>query len=139
MYKINLINIKNFKSIVNIKLEEIPNFAVFAGANGSGKSNFFEALEFVRDVIKNGLVDAIKKHGGYEHIHSHKLRDKNAKRFYFKIKLNLDDEKWIIELKQLDITSFAELAINDLFVWFEHLLKLQKISFSKPKFQIINF
>ena len=27
-----------------------------------GKSNFFEALEFIRDVIRNGAIEAIKKH-----------------------------------------------------------------------------
>lgn len=102
--RIKYLEIKNFKSIVKIKLEEIPNFAVFAGANGSGKSNFFEALEFVRDIIKNGSKDAIKKHGGYEHIHSHKLRDKNAKRFYFKIVINLDNElfEYELEIKNLN-------------------------------------
>lgn len=97
--KIKSLVIKNFKSIVNIKLNNISNFAVFAGANGTGKSNFFESLEFVRDIIKNGAKEAIKKHGGYENIHSHKLRDKNAKRFYFQIVLKLDNELYEYELE----------------------------------------
>jgi len=104
--RIKYLEIKNFKGIVNAKLENITNFAVFAGANGSGKSNFFESLEFVRDIITNGAKEAIKKHGGYEHIHSHKLRDKNAKKFYFKIKLLLDNVlfEYELEIKNLNKT-----------------------------------
>ena len=82
--EIKSIEIKNFKSIVNIKIDNISNFSVFAGANGCGKSNFFEALEFVRDVVRNGGQEAIKKHNGYENIHSHKLRDINAKNYFEK-------------------------------------------------------
>ena len=55
-------------------------------------------------------------------------------------KLYLNDENWTIELKKHEnILNFAELAIQDLFIWFEHLLKLQKIDFVKPNFQITNF
>jgi len=55
-------------------------------------------------------------------------------------KLNLNDEKWNIDLLQdIDTKNFAELAIEDLFIWFEHLLKLQKIDFKKPKFKITDF
>ena len=51
-------------------------------------------------------------------------------------KLKLDDKKWIIELKENDIKGFADLAIKDLFIWFSHLLKLQKIDFKEPDYQI---
>jgi len=52
-------------------------FSVFAGANGSGKSNLFEALEFIKDVLKYGAKDAIRKHGGYDSIRSYKLKMPN--------------------------------------------------------------
>lgn len=44
--KIKSINIKNFKSIVDITINEPNPFTVFVGPNGSGKSNIFEALEY---------------------------------------------------------------------------------------------
>jgi len=97
------LHIKNFKSIVDTKIDRIPNFAVFAGANGCGKSNFFEALEFIRDVIKNGALEAIKKHNGYENIHSHKLRDTNAKRFYAKLEVKIKEDKFDYELEIRDL------------------------------------
>lgn len=44
--KIKNLNIKNFKSIVDITINEPNPFTVFVGPNGSGKSNIFEALEY---------------------------------------------------------------------------------------------
>lgn len=99
------LHIKNFKSIVDVQINNISNFSVFAGSNGSGKSNLFEALEFIRDVIRNGATEAVKKHNGYENIHSHKLRDKNAKRFFAHLKLEFDDEYYEYELEIKDLNK----------------------------------
>ena len=49
------------------------------------------------------------------------------------LRLNKD---WEIELIERDSKDFAELAIQDLFLWFKNLLQLQKVSFSEPKFNI---
>ncbi len=54
-------------------------------------------------------------------------------------KISFDDKNWTFQLKQKDISNFAEIAINDLFIWFEHLLKLQKIEFTKPNISIVDF
>ncbi|GGD48776.1 hypothetical protein GCM10011514_11140 [Emticicia aquatilis] len=43
--KIKSLHIKNFKSIVDLTINEPNPFTVFVGPNGSGKSNIFEALE----------------------------------------------------------------------------------------------
>ena len=45
--KIEKLEIDNFKSLNNFKLENPNPFSVFVGANGVGKSNIFEALEFL--------------------------------------------------------------------------------------------
>ncbi len=45
--RIKQIHIQNFKSLVDFKLENLPQFCAFVGPNASGKSNIFEALEFV--------------------------------------------------------------------------------------------
>lgn len=44
--KIKKLHIKNFKSLVDVEIVEPNPFTVFVGANGVGKSNIFEALEF---------------------------------------------------------------------------------------------
>ena len=46
------------------------------------------------------------------------------------------DENWSFELLERDVSGFAELAIKDLFLWFENILQLHKVDFSKPKISI---
>ena len=43
---------------------------------------------------------------------------------------------WFFEISENDISDFAKLAIEDLFVWLEQILSLQKIGFTKPKYSI---
>lgn len=64
--KIKNIHIDNFKSLIDFKLIEPNPFSVFVGANGVGKSNIFEALEFLNYTysFKNGKLDDL--FGGYE-------------------------------------------------------------------------
>ncbi len=50
--KINNLTIRNYKSLVNIRLQNPSNFLVFAGPNSSGKSNVFEALDFMTQSLK---------------------------------------------------------------------------------------
>lgn len=56
--KIKSLNINNFKSIVDITINEPNPFTVFVGPNGSGKSNIFEALEFA-NLAKNDNAEDI--------------------------------------------------------------------------------
>lgn len=44
--KIKKLHIQNYKSLVNLEIIEPNPFTVFAGSNGAGKSNIFEALEY---------------------------------------------------------------------------------------------
>jgi len=43
--KIQELHIQNYKSLVDLKIIEPNPFTVFAGSNGAGKSNIFEAIE----------------------------------------------------------------------------------------------
>ncbi len=45
-------------------------------------------------------------------------------------------QPWKFEILERDVNGFAELAIEDLFIWLEHLFKLQKIEFAKPEVEI---
>lgn len=93
------LQIRNFKSIVSIKIDDIPNFSVFAGTNGSGKSNIFEALEFIRDVVRSGVQHATKKHNGFENIHSHKLKGNNARKFKAILKFQIDENHYSYDME----------------------------------------
>jgi AAA15 family ATPase/GTPase len=45
--RIKKLHIQNYKSLVDFQLENPPQFCAFVGPNASGKSNIFEALEFM--------------------------------------------------------------------------------------------
>jgi len=65
---IRYLKISNYRSIDELELHDIPAFTVFAGANGSGKSNFFDALDFARLVDRFDVKEALQRHGGWENI-----------------------------------------------------------------------
>lgn len=52
--------------------------------------------------------------------------------------LKLDDGKWNFEIKNKDVKGYENHAIEDIFEWLHHILKLQKILFKEPQFEIKN-
>lgn len=61
------VRIRGYKSIAfcDVTLEPLT---ILVGRNASGKSNFIDALAFLRDVVKFGINEAVKRHGGAEAI-----------------------------------------------------------------------
>lgn len=51
-------------------------------------------------------------------------------------KINLNDKKWLFEVKNQDINGYEKHAIEDVFEWLYHLLKLQKNPFTEPQIEI---
>lgn len=68
--KLKKIHIRNFKSLVDFKLENLKSFCAFVGPNASGKSNIFEALEFSNYAFKYSF-DASAFFGGKRSIYSY--------------------------------------------------------------------
>jgi hypothetical protein len=56
------LSVTNYKSIQELHID-LPPFAVVVGANGSGKSNFADALVFAAEVCTNASA-AVEKRGG---------------------------------------------------------------------------
>jgi predicted ATPase len=67
-YKIEKLQILNYKSLVKIEIENPSQFLVFAGANATGKSNIFEALEFLMHAAMTTGNFALDIFGGEEKI-----------------------------------------------------------------------
>jgi predicted ATPase len=61
------VRIRGYKSIAfcDVTLEPLT---ILVGRNASGKSNFIDALAFLRDIVKLGVNEAVKRHGGAETI-----------------------------------------------------------------------
>jgi predicted ATPase len=62
------VRIRNFKSIAycDVTLEPLT---ILVGRNRTGKSNFIEALAFLRDCVDTNLDRAIRDHGGWDRIY----------------------------------------------------------------------
>ena len=90
---IRRLNIANFKSIDSLEITGLSSFSVFAGANGSGKSNFFDALDFVSLFVNNGIETALHRQGGFANIHSAKRRGSDSKKFCFEIECDLCEDQ----------------------------------------------
>ncbi len=88
--KIKSLHIKNFKSIVDLTINEPNPFTVFVGPNGSGKSNIFEALEYR---IYDYKIDIEIKDDIYSNI------------FNFSVELS-DDNHYGIPSIEIELTNF---------------------------------
>ena len=64
---ITYLDIKHFKSIekLHIKLDSVT---VLVGDNGSGKSNFVDAIQFIKDAVTDGLAGAVSARHGIDSI-----------------------------------------------------------------------
>jgi len=61
------IHVENFKSFSELDIE-LSRFHVVIGSNAAGKSNFISIFRFLRDITKNGIVNAIAMQGGSEYL-----------------------------------------------------------------------
>lgn len=66
--RIETLHVRHYKALKNIQLQNIPNFAVFVGANGSGKTTFFDVFGFLKDCLTGNVKTALQKRGGFREV-----------------------------------------------------------------------
>ena len=121
-YNIDGLIIKNYKSLVNINIANLPKFMVFAGANASGKSNIFEAIEFLmHSAMTNGDM-VFDIFGGKEQIINYNAQKSKKGDFEISLKISLEESnetisfglKYIQQEDKLikNITNITELDNN---------------------------
>lgn len=74
--KLEAIKLKNFKAFRDVEIKDIPQFCVFVGANGAGKSTIFNVFGFLKDVLSSNVNTALSKHGGVRGIKE--VRSRNS-------------------------------------------------------------
>ncbi len=89
--KIKSLHIKNFKSIIDLTINEPNPFTVFVGPNGSGKSNIFEALEFTTFTSEKYNI-ALSLFGGENNI----LPKKTPNEVQFHCTVYFEDNKFSV-------------------------------------------
>ncbi|MBF0127892.1 MAG: AAA family ATPase, partial [Magnetococcales bacterium] len=72
---IESIRLKNFKSLHDIEWLDIPRFCVLVGANGTGKSTFFDLFGFLKDCLTFNVTTALQNRGGFKEVISRNATD----------------------------------------------------------------
>jgi len=72
--KIEQLRVRNFRVFQNITLVNLPQFAVFVGANGTGKSTLFDVFGFLRDALQDNVHVALTRRGGFKEVVSRDQR-----------------------------------------------------------------
>lgn len=89
---IKRITISNFKSFEHLEID-LGNFNILIGANASGKSNFIDIFDFLRNLSILGLDNAISLQGGPEYLINMKIG--SSKDFILEVTLERDYRKLI--------------------------------------------
>jgi predicted ATPase len=69
---IEQIKLRNFKAFQDVTISNIPNFCVFVGANGTGKTTLFDVFGFLQDCLTYDVNRALQKRGGFKEVVSRK-------------------------------------------------------------------
>lgn len=85
--EIESVEIINYKSIIEGKITTPKRFSVFVGANASGKSNIFEAFEFLIHTMRIEGNSAVEIFGGTENIKNYNRQNEKLD-----IKITLADK-----------------------------------------------
>ncbi len=104
MNRIELIQVKGFKSIADLTISQSTPFMVFAGPNGAGKSNLMDALAFFGEIIRLGIDQALRDFGGFAQVHCFKYRKANSRTACFRIHIILSGVgfKYEIHISDMD-------------------------------------
>lgn len=68
--RIEQVTIGNFRSLQQVEFKAITPLTVLLGANGSGKSTFFDVFAFLSDCFSEGLRRAVDKRGKFSDLRS---------------------------------------------------------------------
>lgn len=94
------LSVRNYKSLEDFEIE-FSNFNVMIGPNNSGKSNIFDCLKFLSEIIQKGILsESIRPRGGYDHIVF--SGDENMA---IGIRVEMEEMKYEIEIWKYDVLS----------------------------------
>lgn len=63
--QIEHIEIRNYRTFRHAAFRKLPRMMLVVGANGSGKSTFFDALAFLKDALAQNAASAVARRGGF--------------------------------------------------------------------------
>lgn len=66
--RLTSIRVRNFKALRDVSIDNVPQFLVLVGANGSGKTSFFDLFGFLGDALRNNVRQALQVRGGFQEV-----------------------------------------------------------------------
>ena len=104
--QIQTIDIKNYKVFKDTSFKNINKMNVLIGANGSGKSTFFDVIGFLKDSLNSNISNALAKRGGFKEVISRnstgnikiviKFREENQRLVTYQLEIGLSNNKPIV-------------------------------------------
>lgn len=76
--KLNHVSIRHFKSLADVQVQLHPRVTVLVGPNAAGKSNFVDALRFMRDTARGSVESAVAQRDGMARIRPQGLDDETV-------------------------------------------------------------
>lgn len=104
--QIERIAIKNYRCFRNIALRDLPSMTVVVGANGSGKSSFFDVFTFLKDALSQNAASAVARRGGYRELVSRgekgpieisvKFRESSGRLATYRLEVNTQNDGRVV-------------------------------------------
>ena len=107
--KIESISIENYKVFKKASVKSLPKMLVLLGANGSGKSTFFDVMGFLSDALQNNATVAINRRGGFKEVIS---RGCDINKDTIKLEIKFRNKQLDSERSPL-VTYSIEIGFND--------------------------
>jgi predicted ATPase len=104
--RIHSVRVRNFKTLRDVHMRDIPNFAVLIGANGTGKTTFIDVFAFLRDSLIHNVRTAVQKRAGFAQLVS-RGRERECIEIELKVELDFAAQK-----KRL-VTYVVQIAEQD--------------------------
>lgn len=131
--RVRSIKVKNYKALKDVEIREIPGFAVFIGANGTGKSTLIDLFGFLKACLKENARAAFLERGGFRQVRS---RGAEGETILIELKIDLDFRS---EAKSRLVTYSVEFSEEGPKVVVEReILHWKRGSYGRP-FHFIDF
>ncbi len=66
--RIETLRLKNYRVFQDVTVKNIPEFCVIVGANGTGKSTFFDVFNFLQEALRDDVAEALEQRGGFSEV-----------------------------------------------------------------------
>ncbi|HYT87161.1 MAG TPA: AAA family ATPase [Gemmataceae bacterium] len=100
------VRIRGYKSIAFCDVSLQP-LTIFVGRNASGKSNFLDALAFLRDAMKTSVSEAVNRRGGWSSV---ACRNPNTQKINFEIEVDFLSSDPQVATYRLELSTEGNVA-----------------------------